>query len=164
MGKCTNSYFLWSDVLLYMYSLYRLQDVPASLYGDMIAPADFQTAQWFIASRWLIVVAVIVHWDFGMRRQEKRHSYLSRCSSHNITAGLEILCRSCYETMRIWAVELFKTFHHILMDIQYSCVWIQDSEPQTLSTDIFCCKCLNPTVSRFKNDFQEQWFGVTNYI
>lgn len=63
--------------------------------------------------------------------------FVSLFMSHNITAGLEILCRSCYETMRIWAVELFKTFHHILMDIQYSCIWIQVTEPQKFSTDIY---------------------------
>lgn len=49
--------------------------------------------------------------------------FVSLFMSHDITAGLEILCWSCYETMRIWAVELFKTFHHMLIDIRYSCIW-----------------------------------------
>lgn len=68
MGKFTDPYVLWSDVLLYMYSVSCLQGLKltqtivwASLCGDGIVLTDLTTAQWFIASWWLMFVAVIVH-------------------------------------------------------------------------------------------------------
>ncbi len=66
----------------------------------------FQTAQWFITSWWLMFVAVIVHWNIGMRR----HSYLSHCSCHTTLRPdwkyyVEVVTKQ-------WEFELFKTFHH----------------------------------------------------